>query len=206
MFSGEDGDGDLGTTARSYLRQVAAWERMTKLGCNQQALVLYQHLQGAASVNAELDVDRLGDLDSSAPWTWRSPLSVAPSATSFASSNAALPKLSATMLQSSIASWLALWSVVADYLMWPPLGFSWTAPTWMRPLRPPGFRRKLLCSSCSSRLPSSSTAPCASPGRKLDDATERLCTTPPTPRLPMRTRSPAMTRHRPRTPKRPGPR
>ena len=63
-FSGEDGDRDLGTSARSYLRQVAAWERMTKLASNQQALVLYQHLQGAAWVNAEsLDVDRLGDSD-----------------------------------------------------------------------------------------------------------------------------------------------
>ena len=63
-FSGEDADGDLGTSARSYLRQVAAWERMTKLTSNQQALVLYQHLQGAVWVNAEsLDIDRLGDFD-----------------------------------------------------------------------------------------------------------------------------------------------
>ena len=40
-FTGEIGsDGDVGTTARSYLRQIAAWERMTKLEENQRALGL----------------------------------------------------------------------------------------------------------------------------------------------------------------------
>ena len=60
-FSGEAGEtGELGNTARSYLRQVTAWERMTKLSADQRALVLYQNLQGAAWVNAEsLDVDLL---------------------------------------------------------------------------------------------------------------------------------------------------
>ncbi|CAE7239520.1 RE1 [Symbiodinium natans] len=57
-FSGEAGDmAEIGSSARSYLRQVDAWQRMTKLSTDQQALVLYQHLQGSAWVNAEsLDV------------------------------------------------------------------------------------------------------------------------------------------------------
>ncbi|CAE7504711.1 RE1 [Symbiodinium sp. CCMP2592] len=53
-FSGDaEGSGDLGTSARSYLRQVAAWEKMTKLSPSQRALVLYQNLQGSAWVNSE---------------------------------------------------------------------------------------------------------------------------------------------------------
>ena len=59
-----DGDGDpenLGTSARSYLRQVAAWRKMTRLHADQQGLVLYQHLSGKAWVEAErLSVDALG--------------------------------------------------------------------------------------------------------------------------------------------------
>ncbi|CAE7329121.1 GIP, partial [Symbiodinium sp. CCMP2456] len=63
-FSGEPESGDLGASARSYLRQIAAWERMTTLRREQRALVLYQHLQGAAWINAEsLEVDRLGGPD-----------------------------------------------------------------------------------------------------------------------------------------------
>ena len=60
-FTGEiGGDADVGSSARSYLRQVAAWERMTKLEASQRALVLYQHLEGAAWVNAEsLAMDKL---------------------------------------------------------------------------------------------------------------------------------------------------
>ncbi|OLP87512.1 Copia protein [Symbiodinium microadriaticum] len=60
-FSGDgDGAADLGTSARSYLRQVAAWEKMTKLSRDQRALVLYQNLQGSAWVNAEsLSVNEL---------------------------------------------------------------------------------------------------------------------------------------------------
>ena len=59
-FNGEGEGGELGSSARSYLRQVAAWQRMTKLGADQQALVLHQHLEGAAWVNAEaLDVEKL---------------------------------------------------------------------------------------------------------------------------------------------------
>ena len=62
-FSGEDTD-DVGSSARSYLRQVEAWKRMTLLPVHQQGLVLYQHLSGKAWVAAEeLNVDRLGAED-----------------------------------------------------------------------------------------------------------------------------------------------
>ena len=58
-FSGEDSE-DVGTSARSYLRQVEAWRRMTLLPSRQQGLVLYQHLTGKAWVAAEeLSVDNL---------------------------------------------------------------------------------------------------------------------------------------------------
>ena len=64
-FSGDvEGTGDLGTSARSYLRQIAAWEKMTKLSPDQRALVLYQNLQGSAWVNSEsLCVDDLAQKD-----------------------------------------------------------------------------------------------------------------------------------------------
>ena len=59
-FSGEDSD-DVGSSARSYLRQVEAWRRMTYLPPAQQGLVLYQHLSGKAWIAAEeLSVPRLG--------------------------------------------------------------------------------------------------------------------------------------------------
>ena len=64
-FSGDvEGTGDLGTSARSYLRQIAAWEKMTKLAPDQRALVLYQNLRGSAWVNSEsLCVDDLAQGD-----------------------------------------------------------------------------------------------------------------------------------------------
>ena len=65
-FSGiAEGDGeDIGASARSYVRQVAAWQRMTRLSSDKQALVLYQNLSGKAWVDAErLDVDRLASHD-----------------------------------------------------------------------------------------------------------------------------------------------
>ncbi|CAE7037715.1 GIP [Symbiodinium sp. CCMP2592] len=63
-FSGSGEGAELGTSARSYIRQIAAWERMTKLMPSQRALVLYQHLEGAAWVNAEaLDVEKLSAED-----------------------------------------------------------------------------------------------------------------------------------------------
>ncbi|CAE7585010.1 GIP [Symbiodinium sp. CCMP2592] len=58
MNSGED---DLGSSARSYLRQVSAWRRMTRMSKDQQGLTLYQHLTDRAWIDAErLDMDRLG--------------------------------------------------------------------------------------------------------------------------------------------------
>ena len=64
-FSGDiENGGDLGSSARSYLRQVSAWEKMTKLAPDQRALVLYQHLAGSAWVNSEsLSVDELARPD-----------------------------------------------------------------------------------------------------------------------------------------------
>ena len=58
-FTGEDTD-DIGNSARSYLRQVEAWRRMTYLPLSQQGLVLYQNLGGKAWIAAEeLSVPRL---------------------------------------------------------------------------------------------------------------------------------------------------
>ena len=65
-FSGEteSEDGDIGVSARSYLRQVIAWRKMTRLAKDKQALVLYQHLSSKAWVEAEnLDVDKLASED-----------------------------------------------------------------------------------------------------------------------------------------------
>ncbi|CAE6927736.1 unnamed protein product [Symbiodinium sp. CCMP2456] len=60
-FSAEDTD-DLGSSARSYLRQVSAWRQMTLLPLGQQGLVLYQGLTGKAWIAAEeLSVTRLGE-------------------------------------------------------------------------------------------------------------------------------------------------
>ena len=63
-FDGEGGDAELGTSARSYLRRVAAWNRCTKLAECEKALALYTNLSGRAWLFAEeLDVDRLGSRD-----------------------------------------------------------------------------------------------------------------------------------------------
>ena len=43
----------MGGSARSYLRQVAAWRQMTLLPLNRQGLVLYQALGGKAWIAAE---------------------------------------------------------------------------------------------------------------------------------------------------------
>ena len=62
-FTGEDLD-DVGGSARSYLRQVEAWRRMTYLPVSQQGLVLYQNLGGKAWIAAEeLSVPRLASND-----------------------------------------------------------------------------------------------------------------------------------------------
>ena len=65
-FSGalENGSEDIGASARSYMRQVAAWRRMTRIDPSRQALTLYQHLTGKAWIDAErLDVDKLAGSD-----------------------------------------------------------------------------------------------------------------------------------------------
>ncbi|CAE7204839.1 RE1 [Symbiodinium microadriaticum] len=50
--------------ARSYLRQVSAWRRMTRMSKEQQGLTLYQHLTDRAWIDAErLDMDRLASAD-----------------------------------------------------------------------------------------------------------------------------------------------
>ncbi|CAE7849270.1 unnamed protein product, partial [Symbiodinium sp. KB8] len=65
-FSGalENGSEDIGASARSYMRQIAAWRRMTRIDPSRQALTLYQHLTGKAWIDAErLDVDKLAGGD-----------------------------------------------------------------------------------------------------------------------------------------------
>ncbi|CAE7806230.1 GIP, partial [Symbiodinium sp. KB8] len=58
---GAKGTGDeLGMSARSYLRQVEAWSKVTRTDPTQQALLLYQNLSGRAWVESEeLNVDDL---------------------------------------------------------------------------------------------------------------------------------------------------
>ncbi|CAE7256949.1 GIP [Symbiodinium sp. CCMP2592] len=58
---GASGSGDeLGLTARSYLRQVEAWSKVTRTAPSQQALLLYQNLSGRAWVESEeLNVEDL---------------------------------------------------------------------------------------------------------------------------------------------------
>ncbi len=61
-FSGEE-DRD-GTRARSYLRKIEAWRRVTRLKPNKQALVLYNGLTGKAWHDAEeIDVKMLDSND-----------------------------------------------------------------------------------------------------------------------------------------------
>ena len=57
-----EGSGDaLGLSARSYLRQLDAWCKVTRAPASQRALLLYQSLGGRAWVEAEeLNVDDLG--------------------------------------------------------------------------------------------------------------------------------------------------
>ena len=52
-FSADSTGDDLGASARSYLRQVDAWIKVTRAPRHQQALLLYQHLQGRAWVESE---------------------------------------------------------------------------------------------------------------------------------------------------------
>ena len=60
-----EGSGDsLGLGARSYLRQIDAWSKVTRTPRHQQALLLYQHLSGRAWVESEeLSVESLSGPD-----------------------------------------------------------------------------------------------------------------------------------------------
>ena len=59
-FSADTTGEELGASARSYLRQIEAWTKVTRAPLEQRALILYQHLQGRAWIEAEeLDVEAL---------------------------------------------------------------------------------------------------------------------------------------------------
>ena len=59
-FDAQSTGEELGVSARSYLRQVDAWCKVTRTPKDQQALLLYQHLSGRAWVESEeLNVDDL---------------------------------------------------------------------------------------------------------------------------------------------------
>ena len=60
-FSGLAGEeGEVGSTARSYLRRVEAWERVTRMTPNQRGVALYTALKDKAWVEAEaLSIERL---------------------------------------------------------------------------------------------------------------------------------------------------
>ena len=63
-FSADSGGDDLGLSARSYIRQIDAWVRVTRTPPAQQALLLYQSLKGRAWIEAEeLDVKDLCTAD-----------------------------------------------------------------------------------------------------------------------------------------------
>ena len=52
-FDAQSTGEELGVSARSYLRQVDAWCKVTRTPKSQQALLLYQHLSGRAWVESE---------------------------------------------------------------------------------------------------------------------------------------------------------
>ena len=59
-FSGEGSEAELGRSARSYLRKVAAWLKCTRMPEKDRGVALYTNLSGRAWVFAEeLDVDLL---------------------------------------------------------------------------------------------------------------------------------------------------
>ena len=64
VFSAEDTGEKLGTSARSYIRQIEAWTQVTRAPKGQQALLLYQNLSGRAWIEAEeLQVSELATED-----------------------------------------------------------------------------------------------------------------------------------------------
>ena len=60
-FTGAAGEeGEVGSTARSYLRRVEAWERVTRMPAGQRGVALYTALKDKAWVEAEaLDLNKL---------------------------------------------------------------------------------------------------------------------------------------------------
>ncbi|CAE7643318.1 EIF4E2 [Symbiodinium sp. CCMP2456] len=64
VFAAEDVGEKLGSSARSYLRQIDAWSKLTRTPRDRQALLLYQSLQGRAWIEAEeLQVTDLANED-----------------------------------------------------------------------------------------------------------------------------------------------
>ena len=62
-FTADTTGEELGASARSYLRQIEAWTKVTRVPLEQRALILYQHLQGRAWIEAEeLDVEALASV------------------------------------------------------------------------------------------------------------------------------------------------
>ena len=61
-FSGEGSEAELGKSARSYLRKVAAWLKCARMPERERPVALYTHLTGKAWIFAEeLDVDQLAE-------------------------------------------------------------------------------------------------------------------------------------------------
>ena len=75
VFAAEDVGEKLGSSARSYIRQIDAWSKLTRTPRDRQALLLYQNLQGRAWIEAEeLQVTELADdmaLSGSRPGSWK---------------------------------------------------------------------------------------------------------------------------------------
>ena len=122
-FNGDpENGGDLGTSTRSYLRQVSAWEKMTKLAPDQRALVLYQHLSDG--------VERLRE------WIRQHYLDVEVTQVGRSLSDL-FRKLRRRPQQSSMrrsltGCWRGWSSAAALCQTWQMRGSSWTGPTLMR--------------------------------------------------------------------------
>ena len=147
-FSGEGDSESLGASARSYMRQVQAWRRMTRLEPCQQGLVLYQNLAGPAWINAEsLNMELLSAADGVeyllewvrhhylTIWTLRSHSLDVPSATCFANSAEGVANRSGTTPLSSTGCWLGSRSATAGFRTWQPPGYMWTGQHWTRARR-----------------------------------------------------------------------
>ena len=135
-FNGEGENGELGTSARSYLRQIDAWERMTKLAPNQRALVLYQHLEGAAWINAEaLNMEQLSASDGVAylrNWVQQHYLDVEVTSVGrslsdlFRKLKRRYNQSSATTRPSSTGCWHGWWNAAVVCRTWRQPGSTWT--------------------------------------------------------------------------------